>query len=55
MVSAWMWKLATMVSMYDREVVAVSVVEEDVDPGTSFLAVACHSKSAVVACSLSRS
>jgi hypothetical protein len=35
-----------MVSTYDVEVVAVSVVEEDVDLGTSFL---------VAACSLSRS
>jgi hypothetical protein len=50
-----MWKLATMVSMYDREVVTVSVFEEDVDPGTSFLVVACHSRSAAAAYSLSRS
>jgi hypothetical protein len=35
-----MWKLEMMVSTYDGEVVAVSVVEEDVDPRTSFLAVA---------------
>jgi hypothetical protein len=41
MVSTWMWKLATMVSTYDGEVVAVSVVEEDVDSVTSFLAAAC--------------
>jgi hypothetical protein len=54
MVSAWMWKLVMMVSTYDGEVVAVSVVEEDVDPGTSFLAAACHSRSAAAACSLSR-
>jgi hypothetical protein len=38
-----------------RRSVTVSVVEEDVDPGTSFLAVVCHSRSAAVACSLSRS
>jgi hypothetical protein len=38
MVSAWMWRLATMVSTYDEEAVAVSVVEKDVDLGTSFLA-----------------
>jgi hypothetical protein len=42
-----MWRLATMVSTYDKEAVAVSVVEKDVDPGTSFLAAA--------ACSSSRS
>jgi hypothetical protein len=40
MISAWMWKLAMMVSTYDEEVVTVSVVEEDMDPGTSFFAVA---------------
>jgi hypothetical protein len=55
MVSAWMWKLVTMVSTYDEEVVAISVVEEDVDPRTSFLAAACRSRSAAAACSLSRS
>jgi hypothetical protein len=43
-----------MVSTYDREVVAVSMVEQDVDPETNFLAVACRSRSAS-ACSLSRS
>jgi hypothetical protein len=35
-----MWRLATMVSMYDEEAVVVSVVEKDVDPGTSFLTAA---------------
>jgi hypothetical protein len=35
-----------MVSMHNGEVVAVSVVEEDVDPGTNFLAAACRSRSA---------
>jgi hypothetical protein len=49
MVSAWMWKLVMMESTYDREVVAVSVVEEDVDPGTSFLAAACRSRSTAAA------
>jgi hypothetical protein len=43
-----------MVSMYDGKVVALSMVEEDVDLGTSFLAVACRSRS-VAAYSLSRS
>jgi hypothetical protein len=44
-----------MMSMYDVEVVAVSVVEEDVDPETSFLAAVCRSRSATAAYSLSRS
>jgi hypothetical protein len=55
MVSAWMWRLATMVSTYDGEAVTVSVVDKDVDPGTSFLAAAYHSRSAAAACSSSRS
>jgi hypothetical protein len=56
MVSAWMWRLATMVSTYDEEAVSVFVVEKDVDPGTSFLVVACCSRSAAeAACSSSRS
>jgi hypothetical protein len=50
-----MWKLATMVSTYDGEVAAVSVVEEDVDLGTNFLAAAYRSRSAAAAYSLSRS
>jgi hypothetical protein len=33
MVSVWMWRLETMVSTYDEEAVAVSVVEKDVEPG----------------------
>jgi hypothetical protein len=44
-----------MVSTYDGEVVAVSVVEEDVDPGTSFLAAVYCLRSAAAPCSLSRS
>jgi hypothetical protein len=44
-----------MVSMYDEEVVAVSMVEKDVDLGSSFLAVACRSRTAVAAYSSSRS
>jgi hypothetical protein len=55
MVSVWMWRLATMVSTYDEEAVAISVVEKDVDPETSFLAAACRSRSSAVACSSSRS
>jgi hypothetical protein len=31
-----------MVSMYDEEAIAVSVVEKDMDPGTSSLAAASH-------------
>jgi hypothetical protein len=44
-----------MVSTYDKEAVAVSVVEKDVDLGTSFLAAAYRSRSAAAACSSSRS
>jgi hypothetical protein len=55
MVSAWMERLATMVATYDGEAVAVSVVEKDVDSRTNFLAVACRSRLAVMACSSARS
>jgi hypothetical protein len=50
-----MWRLTTMASTYDEEAVAVSVVEKDVDPGTSFLEVAYRLRSAAAACSSSRS
>jgi hypothetical protein len=50
-----MWRFATMVSTYDEEAVAVSVVEKEVDPGTSFLTAACRSRSVVAAYSSSRS
>jgi hypothetical protein len=43
MISAWMGRLVTMVATYDGEAAAVSVVEKDLDPGTSFLAAACSS------------
>jgi hypothetical protein len=55
MVSIWMWRLATVVSTYDKEAIVVSVVEKDVDPWTSFLAMACHSITAAVAYSSLRS
>jgi hypothetical protein len=55
MVSAWMERLAMMVATYDGEAVAVSVVEKDVDPRTSFLAAAYRSRLAVMACSSARS
>jgi hypothetical protein len=55
MVSVWMWKLAMMVLTYDGEVVTVSVVEEDVNLGTSFLKAACCSRSVTATYSLSRS
>jgi hypothetical protein len=46
----WMWRLATTMSSYDEELVAVSTVEEDTDPETNFLAaMTYHSRSAVAA------
>jgi hypothetical protein len=44
-----------MVSTYDEEAVVVSVVEKDVDPGTSFLAASYRSRSTAAACFSSRS
>jgi hypothetical protein len=48
-IATWMCRLVTTVSSYDKELV---VVEEDTDPGTSFLVAATYrSRSAAVICS----
>jgi hypothetical protein len=44
-----------MVSVYDEEAIAVPLFKKDVDPGTSFLAVTYHSRTAAVVFSSSRS